>query len=30
VTPGKYYAKVDKKGSCKAAKSKTITGPAYY
>lgn len=30
VTPGKYYAKVDKKGSCKAAKSKTIIGSAYY
>jgi hypothetical protein len=26
LDPGKYYATVDKKGICKAAKSKTITG----
>ena len=26
LDPGKYYATVDKKGNCSAAKSKTITG----
>ena len=30
LAPGKYYAKADRKGSCRAAKSKTITGSAYY